>query len=71
MEDDQLPPWRFDPCQLELSEAIDEPVRILQGKLKIVWIHGGHTPNYKLSITVLGKGEPCKDKRKHACLKFG
>lgn len=71
LEDDQLPPWRFDPCQLETSDTVDEPVRILQGRLMIIWEHEGQSPKYRLSITVLGKGETCHDKRKHSCLKFG
>lgn len=66
--DDQQSPWRFDPCQMN---ANDEQMKILQGRVKILWVHGSNHPNYKLSITVLSKNEACHERNKHACLKFG
>lgn len=49
----------------------DEPMKILQGRVKILWVHGSNVPGYKLSVTVVSKNEACRDKNKHACLKFG
>lgn len=69
--DDHQSPWRFDPCQMDANEMSDEPMKILKGRVKILWVHGSNHPNYKLSITVVSKNEACRDKSKHACLKFG
>lgn len=69
--DEHQSPWRFDPCQMDVNEANDEPTRILQGRVKILWFHGSNQPNFKLSVTVVSKNDACKDKSKHACLKFG
>ncbi|CRL05820.1 CLUMA_CG018847, isoform A [Clunio marinus] len=66
--DEHQSPWRFDPCQME---ANDEPTKILQGRVKILWVHGSNHPNYKLSVTVVSKNDACRDRSKHACLKFG
>lgn len=62
-----LPPWRLDPCELESSNSKDEPVRLLQGRLNIVWNHLGNKPNYRLLVTVIGNGPPCLEKGKHPC----
>jgi hypothetical protein len=56
---------------MDPNEEIEEPMRILQGRVKVLWVHGSNQPNYKLSITVVAKNEACRDKSKHACLKFG
>ncbi|XP_059620292.1 uncharacterized protein LOC132264197 isoform X1 [Phlebotomus argentipes] len=69
--DARIPPWRIDPCQLEANGGVDEPVRLLQGRLRIVWQHGGNMPNYRLLLTAFGKGELCKQERKHPCLRVG
>lgn len=69
--DEHQSPWRFDPCQMDSIEASDEPMKILQGRVKILWVHGSNQPNFKLSITVVSKNEACRDKSKHSCLKFG
>uniref|UniRef100_A0A1B0CWB8 Uncharacterized protein n=1 Tax=Lutzomyia longipalpis TaxID=7200 RepID=A0A1B0CWB8_LUTLO len=69
--DPRIPPWRIDPCQLEANGGIEEPVRLLQGRLRIVWQHGGNMPSYRLLLTAFGKGELCKQERKHPCLRVG
>lgn len=71
--DKLIPPWKIDPCQLEMHGMLDldEPVRLLPGRLKIIWDHYGNKPSYKLMITVLGKGYNCNGKGKHPCLRFG
>lgn len=66
-----LPPWRIDPCQLEARGGTEEVVRLLQGRLRVVWNHGGNISPYKLSLTVLGRGLPCLQNNKHPCLTFG
>lgn len=66
-----LPPWRIDPCQLEARGGTEEVVRLLQGRLRLVWNHGGNISPYKLSLTVLGRGLPCQQTNKHPCLTFG
>ncbi|XP_055537998.1 uncharacterized protein LOC129725798 [Wyeomyia smithii] len=63
-----LPPWRLDPCELEASSPNEEPMRLLQGRLNIVWNHSGNRPGYRLLITVVGNGLPCLEKGKHSCL---
>lgn len=63
-----LPPWRLDPCELETLGAKDEPVRLLQGRLNIVWNHLGNQPAYRLLVTVIGNGAPCLEKDRHPCL---
>lgn len=69
--DELVAPWKIDPCQLETHGMHDEPVRLLPGRLKIIWNHYGNMPAYKLMITVLGKGYHCNQKGKHPCLRFG
>lgn len=69
--DPVIPSWKVDPCQLELQDEKDEPVRLLQGRVRIVWDHGGNIPAYKLVVTVIGKGLPCQRNNKHPCLRFG
>lgn len=54
-----------------MHKLLDEPVRLLPGRLKITWNHYGNMPGYKLMITVLGKGYNCNRKGKHPCLRFG
>lgn len=56
---------------LESQTIYEEPVRLLPGRLKIIWNHGGNKPVYKLIITVMGKGDQCDENEKHPCLKFG
>lgn len=63
-----LPPWRLDPCELKTLGAKDEPVRLLQGRLNIVWNHLGNQPAYRLLVTVIGNGAPCLEKNRHPCL---
>lgn len=64
--------WRVDPCQLEdTASEMEDPVRLFHGRVRIVWEHGQHALRSKLMITVLGKGEQCKDQSKHQCLKIG
>lgn len=63
-----LPPWRLDPCELESLGSKDEPVRLLQGRLNIVWNHLGNQPAYRLLVTVIGNGAPCLEKDRHPCL---
>lgn len=64
--------WRVDPCQLEdTASEMEDPVRLFHGRVRIVWEHGQHALRSKLMITVLGKGEQCKDANKHQCLKIG
>ncbi|XP_016953510.1 uncharacterized protein LOC108026843 [Drosophila biarmipes] len=64
--------WRVDPCQLEdTASEMEDPVRLFHGRLKIVWEHGMQSLRSKLMVTVLGKGEQCKDASKHQCLKIG
>lgn len=50
---------------------MEDPVRLFHGRVRIVWEHGQHALKSKLMITVLGKGEQCKDTNKHQCLKIG
>lgn len=66
-----IAPWRIDPCQLETHRMVEDPVRLLSGRLKITWNHYGNVPAYKLIVTVLGKGYHCNQKGKHPCLRFG
>ncbi|KAM8712855.1 hypothetical protein ACLKA7_013223 [Drosophila subpalustris] len=64
--------WRVDPCQLEdTASEMEDPVRLFHGRVRIVWEHGHHALKSKLMITVLGKGEQCKDASRHQCLKIG
>ncbi|XP_055619200.1 uncharacterized protein LOC129764290 isoform X2 [Toxorhynchites rutilus septentrionalis] len=63
-----LPPWRLDPCELEVISSKEEPMRLLQGRLNIVWNHFGNQPGYRLVMTVIGNGFPCLEKGKHSCL---
>ncbi|XP_058462664.1 uncharacterized protein LOC131437380 [Malaya genurostris] len=63
-----LPPWRLDPCELEAMNSGDEPMRLLQGRLYIVWNHLGNQPGYRLLVTVIGNGPPCLEEGKHSCL---
>lgn len=63
-----LPPWRLDPCELESLGFKDEPVRLLQGRLNVVWNHQGNQPAYRLLVTVIGNGAPCLEKDRHPCL---
>ncbi|XP_016941207.3 uncharacterized protein [Drosophila suzukii] len=64
--------WRVDPCQLEdTASEMEDPVRLFHGRVKIVWEHGQQSLRSKLMVTVLGKGEQCKDGSKHQCLKIG
>ncbi|XP_058833284.1 uncharacterized protein LOC131691128 [Topomyia yanbarensis] len=63
-----LPPWRLDPCELEALSSGDEPMRLLQGRLNIVWNHLGNRPGYRLLVTVIGNGPPCLEDGKHSCL---
>uniref|UniRef100_A0A182WME7 Uncharacterized protein n=1 Tax=Anopheles minimus TaxID=112268 RepID=A0A182WME7_9DIPT len=65
-----LPSWRLDPCLLEASGTQEEPMRLLQGKLNIVWNHDGNAPNYRLQITVVGQGAVCLERGKHSCLEY-
>lgn len=65
---EMLPPWRLDPCELETIGAKEEPVRLLQGRLNIVWNHLGNQPPYRLLVTVIGNGAPCLEKDRHPCL---
>ncbi|KAH8259919.1 hypothetical protein KR038_005794 [Drosophila bunnanda] len=64
--------WRVDPCQLEdTASEMEDPVRLFHGRVRIVWEHGMNTLRSKLMVTVLGKGEQCKDGSKHQCLRIG
>lgn len=45
-------------------------MRLLQGKLNIVWNHDGNAPNYRLQITVVGQGAVCLERDKHSCLEY-
>ncbi|XP_051861204.1 uncharacterized protein LOC117566641 isoform X3 [Drosophila albomicans] len=65
--------WRVDPCQLEdTASEMEDPVRLFHGRVRIVWEHEQQELKSKLMITVLGKGEQCKDaQNKHQCLKIG
>ncbi|XP_022224036.1 uncharacterized protein LOC111075210 [Drosophila obscura] len=64
--------WRVDPCQLEdTASEMEDPVRLFHGRVRIVWEHGLHALRSKLMVTVLGKGEQCKDASKHQCLRIG
>uniref|UniRef100_A0A182JN29 Uncharacterized protein n=1 Tax=Anopheles atroparvus TaxID=41427 RepID=A0A182JN29_ANOAO len=65
-----LPAWRLDPCLLETSGLSDEPMRLLQGRLNIVWNHDGNAPNYRLHLTVVGQGAVCLEREKHSCLEY-
>lgn len=65
-----LPSWRLDPCLLETAGTQEEPMRLLQGKLNIVWNHDGNAPNYRLQITVVGQGTVCVERDKHSCLEY-
>uniref|UniRef100_A0A182HNV3 Uncharacterized protein n=2 Tax=Anopheles arabiensis TaxID=7173 RepID=A0A182HNV3_ANOAR len=65
-----LPSWRLDPCLLETAATQEEPMRLLQGKLNIVWNHDGNAPNYRLQITVVGQGAVCLERDKHSCLEY-
>ncbi|XP_053676243.1 uncharacterized protein LOC128726454 [Anopheles nili] len=66
-----LPSWRLDPCLLETAGGIqEEPMRLLQGKLNIVWNHDGNAANYRLQITVVGQGAVCLEREKHSCLEY-
>ncbi|XP_055838718.1 uncharacterized protein LOC129906814 isoform X2 [Episyrphus balteatus] len=68
----QIPSWQVDPCQLEDSSMdMEDPVKLFQGRLRVVWEHGGHELSSKLMITVLGKGDACQEDNKHPCLKIG
>lgn len=68
----QIPSWQVDPCQLEDSSVdMEDPVKLFQGRLRVVWEHGGHKLSSKLMITVLGKGDACQQDNKHPCLKIG
>lgn len=49
----------------------EEHMKILQGRVKVLWIHGSNEPNYKLIVTVVSRGDSCRYKGKHPCLKFG
>jgi hypothetical protein len=69
--DERQSPWRFDPCQMEANNVNEEQMKILQGRVKVLWVHGSNEPNYKLIITVVSKGDSCRHKSKHPCLKFG
>lgn len=69
--DERQSPWRFDPCQMELNHINEEPMKILQGRVKVLWVHGSNEPNYRLIVTVVSKGDACRHKSKHPCLKFG
>ncbi|KAH8321621.1 hypothetical protein KR074_010504, partial [Drosophila pseudoananassae] len=64
--------WKVDPCQLEdTASEMEDPVRLFHGRVRIVWEHGLHSLRSKLMVTVLGKGEQCKDGSKHQCLRIG
>uniref|UniRef100_A0A182QPT6 Uncharacterized protein n=1 Tax=Anopheles farauti TaxID=69004 RepID=A0A182QPT6_9DIPT len=65
-----LPSWRLDPCMLETAGTLDEPMRLLQGKLNIAWNHDGNAPNYRLQITVVGQGPVCLERDKYSCLEL-
>lgn len=70
--DPQIPSWQVDPCQLEDSSVdMEDPVKLFQGRLRVVWEHGGYELSSKLMITVLGKGDACEQDNKHPCLKIG
>ncbi|XP_075166015.1 uncharacterized protein LOC142238293 [Haematobia irritans] len=70
--DPHTPQWRLDPCQLEdTAPEMDDPVRLLRGRVRIVWDHNNQILNSKLMVTVLGKGDQCKGENKHQCLKIG
>ncbi|KAG5670359.1 hypothetical protein PVAND_000630 [Polypedilum vanderplanki] len=69
--DEHQSPWRFDPCQMELNHGSEEHMKILQGRVKVLWVHGSNEPNYKLIITVVSRGDSCRRKGRHPCLKFG
>ncbi|XP_017061950.1 uncharacterized protein LOC108101897 isoform X2 [Drosophila ficusphila] len=70
--DPHTPQWRVDPCQLEdTASEMEDPVRLFHGRVKIVWEHGQHALRSKLMVTVLGKGDQCKDGTKHQCLRIG
>jgi hypothetical protein len=71
LSDERQSPWRFDPCQMELNDTKEEHMKILQGRVKVLWMHGSNEPNYKLIITVVSRGDICRHKGKHPCLKFG
>ena len=71
MNGEILPPWRVDPCELNDSQLEEEPCRLLQGSLNIVWNHHGNIPEYRLVITVIGNGNPhCLEKDRFACLEY-
>ncbi|XP_017838695.1 uncharacterized protein LOC108596960 [Drosophila busckii] len=64
--------WRLDPCQLEdTASEMEDPVRLFHGRVRIIWEHKQHALKSKLMVTVLGKGEQCKDESKHQCLRIG
>uniref|UniRef100_A0A2M4BK04 E3 ubiquitin-protein ligase trim33 n=1 Tax=Anopheles marajoara TaxID=58244 RepID=A0A2M4BK04_9DIPT len=70
-----LPSWRLDPCALESAATAaattpEDQMRLLQGKLNIVWKHDGNAPNYRLHITVVGQGNVCLEREKHSCLAY-
>ncbi|XP_058986745.1 uncharacterized protein LOC101890315 isoform X2 [Musca domestica] len=70
--DPHTPQWRVDPCQLEdTAPEMEDPVRLLHGRVRIVWEHRNQTLNSKLMVTVLGKGVQCRSENKHQCLKIG
>ncbi|KAH8370545.1 hypothetical protein KR093_003991, partial [Drosophila rubida] len=65
--------WRVDPCQMEdTASEMEDPVRLFHGRVRIVWEHEQQELQSKLMVTVLGKGEQCKDvQSRHQCLKIG
>ncbi|XP_037941936.1 uncharacterized protein LOC119674851 [Teleopsis dalmanni] len=70
--DPHIPQWRLDPCQIEdTAPDMEDPVRLFHGRVRIVWEHEHQTLNSKLMVTVLGKGEQCRNEKKHQCLKIG
>jgi hypothetical protein len=56
---------------MELNHGSEEHMKILQGRVKVLWVHGSNEPNYKLIVTVVSRGDSCRRKGRHPCLKFG
>ncbi|XP_033253610.1 uncharacterized protein LOC117192988 [Drosophila miranda] len=55
----------------DTASVMEDPVRLFHGRVRIVWEHGLHALRSKLMVTVLGKGEQCKDASRHQCLRIG
>lgn len=68
--DPLAPPWKIDPCQMDAYGNQREHVRLMEGRLKVIWTPNDNSPKYSLIITALGKGYQCTND-KHPCLKIG